>query len=116
VAVVGSALAFPTGEAVIVLATYVGGVVLLMVGLTVATGMGVLAGAGRLSAYTHLLERVAGVVMILAGLWQLYLSVVVLNVGSLGDRTGLALIGLVVAFLLALPVASRLADRRSSVE
>ncbi len=52
----------------------------LMVSLTVATGMGLVASAGQLAAYTGLLKRVAGAVMIVAGVGQLYLAVVVLDV------------------------------------
>lgn len=78
--VVTRALTLPSAEAAIVLSTYAGGVALLMVALTIATGTGLLASAGRLSAYSRSLERLAGGVMILAGLGQLYLAIVVLEV------------------------------------
>ncbi len=52
----------------------------LMVSLTVATGMGLVASTGKIMAYSDHLERLAGVVMILAGIGQLYLAVVVLDV------------------------------------
>ncbi|MBZ6494033.1 cytochrome c biogenesis CcdA family protein [Natrinema longum] len=78
--VVTRALSLPTTAAAILLATYVGSFVVLMVSLTVATGMGLSAGASRLSAYTGQLKRLAGAVMILAGIGQLYLAIVVLEV------------------------------------
>ncbi|MFA9504092.1 cytochrome c biogenesis CcdA family protein [Natrinema sp. H-ect1] len=77
--VVTRALSLPTTSAAILLGTYVGSFVVLMVSLTVATGMGLVAGAGRLAAYTGLLKRIAGVVMIVAGIGQLYLAIVVLD-------------------------------------
>ena len=80
VGVVAQALSLPPVSAALVVGTYVGSIVLLMVSLTVATGMGLLAGAGRLAAHTQTLERLAGAVMILAGVGQLYLAIVVLDV------------------------------------
>ncbi|AGB39148.1 cytochrome c biogenesis CcdA family protein [Natronococcus occultus] len=72
--VVASAAALPTGPATLVIGTYVGVVVLLMISLTVVTGMGLAAGAGRLAAYGDTLRRIAGAVMILAGVGQLYVA------------------------------------------
>ncbi|WP_293027948.1 cytochrome c biogenesis protein CcdA [Natronococcus sp.] len=72
--VVASAAALPASSAALVIGTYVGIVVLLMVSLTVATGMGLAAGAGRLSAHGDTLRRIAGAVMILAGTGQLYVA------------------------------------------
>jgi cytochrome c-type biogenesis protein len=46
----------------------------------VATGLGLGSGLQRLAAHTRHFEQLAGVVMILAGLGQLYLAIVVLNV------------------------------------
>ncbi|WP_436346944.1 cytochrome c biogenesis CcdA family protein [Natronorubrum sp. FCH18a] len=80
VAVVAQALALPPVSAALVVGTYVGSVVVLMVSLTVATGMGLVASAGRLAAHSESLKRVAGAVMIVAGLGQLYLAIVVLDV------------------------------------
>ena len=77
--VVARALSLPATSAAIFLGTYVGSFVVLMVSLTVATGMGLVAGASRLAAYTGLLKRTAGVVMIVAGVGQLYVAIVVLN-------------------------------------
>ncbi len=48
-----------------------------MLATTVATGMGLLTNAGRVMAYSGRLKQLAGVVMILAGIGQLYLSLVV---------------------------------------
>ena len=76
-AVVARALSLPTETAAIILAAYAGTVALLMVAVTVATGVGLLTNAGRLAAYSGQLKRLAGVVMILAGIGQLYLSLVV---------------------------------------
>ncbi|APW99254.1 cytochrome C biogenesis protein [Halobiforma lacisalsi AJ5] len=78
--VVGQAVSMPLVDAALVLGTYVGSIVLLMISLTVATGMGVLAGAGRLAAYSNQLKQFAGAIMILAGIGQLYLAIVVYNV------------------------------------
>ncbi|SDK93918.1 cytochrome c biogenesis CcdA family protein [Natronorubrum texcoconense] len=80
VAVLAQALALPPVSAALVVGTYVGSVVVLMISLTVATGMGLVASAGRLAAHSELLERIAGVVMIVAGLGQLYLAIFVLDV------------------------------------
>ncbi|SDQ94060.1 cytochrome c biogenesis protein CcdA [Natronobacterium texcoconense] len=78
--VVASALALPPLEAMLVLGTYVGTVVVLMVALTVATGMGLIASAGRLAGYSERIRQVAGAVMIVAGLGQLYLAIFILDV------------------------------------
>ncbi len=77
VGVVGRALALPTGGALLVLGTYVGTVLVLMVALTVVAGVGVATGAGRLSARASLLKRAAGVVMVAAGIGQLAVAGVV---------------------------------------
>ncbi|RQG93802.1 cytochrome c biogenesis CcdA family protein [Natrarchaeobius chitinivorans] len=78
--VVASALSYPTVPAMLIVGTYVGSVVALMVSLTVATGMGLVASTGTLMAYSHHLKRIAGGVMIVAGLGQLYLAIFVLDV------------------------------------
>ncbi|QFU84989.1 cytochrome c biogenesis CcdA family protein [Natronorubrum aibiense] len=80
VAVIAQALSMPPLSAALVIGTYVGSIVLLMVSLTVATGMGLVASAGRLAAHSGTLKRVAGAIMIVAGLGQLYLSIVILDV------------------------------------
>lgn len=78
--VIARALSLPTVSAALVLSTYVAGIVLLMVAVTVATGTGLMAGASRLARHGHTIERFAGALMIVAGIGQLYLSVVVLDV------------------------------------
>lgn len=80
VGVIARGLSLPPLSAAIVIGTYVGSVVLLMVSLTVATGMGLVASAGRLAAHSKTLKRIAGGVMIVAGLGQLYLAIVILDV------------------------------------
>lgn len=77
IAVVARAATLPTETAAVTLAAYAGTVAVLMVSVTVATGVGLLTNAGRLAAYSGQLKRLAGVVMILAGIGQLYLSLVV---------------------------------------
>ncbi|WP_254524335.1 cytochrome c biogenesis protein CcdA [Natrinema caseinilyticum] len=77
--IVGRALSVSTTSAGVLLGTYVGSLVALMVSLTVATGMGLVASAGRFSAYASPLKRLAGVVMIVAGVGQLYLAIFVLD-------------------------------------
>ncbi|ELZ00204.1 cytochrome c biogenesis CcdA family protein [Natrialba aegyptia] len=76
-AVVARSLSLPTDAAALVLATYVGSVVVLMIAVTVATGMGLVASAGRFAAYSEHLKRLAGGVMLLAGIGQLYLALIV---------------------------------------
>ncbi|QRV17585.1 cytochrome C biogenesis protein (plasmid) [Haloterrigena salifodinae] len=83
IGVVAQAVSLPPVSAALVVGTYVGSIVVLMVSLTVATGMGLIASAGRLAAYSRLLERLAGVVMVVAGVGQLFLAVVVLDAISL---------------------------------
>lgn len=79
VGVLAQALALPTAGATAVLGAYAGGVAAPLVGVTLLAGAGV--GAWRdLGAHTGSVQRVAGAVMVLAGLGQLYLSVVELNV------------------------------------
>ncbi|MFO7926394.1 cytochrome c biogenesis CcdA family protein [Natronomonas sp.] len=76
-AVTARAASLPTEVATLVLATYAGSVAALMVATTVATGMGLVTNASRLTAYSGWLKRLAGVVMIVAGIGQLYLALVV---------------------------------------
>ncbi|WP_280537216.1 cytochrome c biogenesis protein CcdA [Halopenitus sp. POP-27] len=75
--VVARAIALPSETALILLATYAGVVAVLLVATTVATGMGLLTNAGRLMAYSGRLKQLAGVVMVIAGIGQLYLAIVV---------------------------------------
>ncbi|TKR25235.1 cytochrome c biogenesis CcdA family protein [Natronomonas salsuginis] len=77
IAVTARAASLPSDVAALVLATYAGSVAALMVATTVATGMGLVTNASRLTAYSGWLKRLAGVVMIVAGIGQLYLALVV---------------------------------------
>ncbi|WP_134669323.1 cytochrome c biogenesis protein CcdA [Halorussus marinus] len=77
--VVTQALAFPPVRGVAVLGAYAGAVAAPLVGVTLLASAGVEAWRD-LGRYAGTLERAAAVVMILAGLGQLYLSVVVLDV------------------------------------
>ncbi|KDE60404.1 cytochrome C biogenesis protein [Halostagnicola sp. A56] len=76
-AVVARSVSLPTETAALVLITYVGTVVTLMVAVTVATGMGLVASASRFAAYSGHLKRLAGGMMIAAGFGQLYLALIV---------------------------------------
>ncbi|WP_255193267.1 cytochrome c biogenesis protein CcdA [Natronobeatus ordinarius] len=76
-AVVTHTIVLPPGSAALVLATYAGVVAVLMVSVTVATGIGLLTGAGLFAPHAKTIERLAGVVMILAGLGQLSLALFV---------------------------------------
>jgi cytochrome c-type biogenesis protein len=74
------AITAPPVETVLVVGAYAGGLSLLMVATTVATGVGVFSSTSRLIGYGTQLQRIAGVIMIGTGLGQLYLSVVILDV------------------------------------
>jgi len=76
-AVVARAIALPTEAAVLVLAVYAGVVAALMAATTILTGVGLVSHTNRIMAYSGHIKRFAGAVMILAGLGQLYLSLVV---------------------------------------
>ncbi|MFB6130068.1 MAG: hypothetical protein ABEJ28_04500 [Salinigranum sp.] len=73
------ALTLPVPGSVAVLGAYALGLGALMVAVTVVTALGVEIGTGLVS-YVDPVVRVAGAVMVLAGLGQLYLSIVVLHV------------------------------------
>lgn len=74
------AIAAPPLEAALVMGAYAGGVSLLMVATTVATGVGVALSTSRFVGYGTRLKRLAGAIIVVAGLGQLYLSIVVLGV------------------------------------
>ncbi|OYR58311.1 cytochrome c biogenesis protein CcdA [Halorubrum halodurans] len=76
-AVIARAIALPTEAALLLLGTYAGVVAVLMVATTVATGMGLLTNAGRIMTHSGTLKRIAGAVMVAAGIGQLYLALVV---------------------------------------
>lgn len=79
VGVVAQALVLPAAGATAVLGVYAAGVAAPLVGVTLLAGAGVDAWRD-LGAYAGWMETLAGVVMVLAGLGQLYLSVIQLNV------------------------------------
>jgi len=75
------ALALPTAEGLAVVGAYALGMAGLMAAVTVVSALGVDVGTdvvGRVDG----IVRLAGVLMVVAGLAQLYLSLVVLNVGG----------------------------------
>lgn len=76
-AVIARTITLPTDIAVLLLFTYAGTVAVLMVSATVATGMSLLTNPGQLMAYSGRLKQLAGAVMVLAGIGQLYLAIVV---------------------------------------
>ncbi|MFP8888771.1 cytochrome c biogenesis CcdA family protein [Natrialbaceae archaeon A-CW2] len=80
IGVLGSALSLSLLDGALVILAYVGTVTVLMISLTVAAGVGLSAGMGVLASRTRTLERVAGGIMIVAGLGQLYLAIFVLEV------------------------------------
>ncbi|GAB3692785.1 cytochrome c biogenesis CcdA family protein [Halorubrum pallidum] len=75
--VVARAIALPTETAILVVGVYAGTVAVLMAATTVATGVGLVSNATRVMAHADLLKRLAGAVMVLAGIGQLYLALVV---------------------------------------
>jgi len=75
--VVARAIALPGDAAVLILSVYAGTVAVLMAATTVATGVGLIGNANRVMAHASALKRVAGAVMVAAGIGQLYLSLVV---------------------------------------
>lgn len=76
-AVVARAIALPADVAALVLVVYAGVVAVLMAATTVATGVGLINNANRVMAHAGSLKRLAGAVMVLAGIGQLYLALVV---------------------------------------
>jgi cytochrome c-type biogenesis protein len=76
-AVIARAIALPGDAALLVLSVYAGVVAVLMAATTVATGVGLIGNANRVMAHAGTLKRVAGAVMVVAGVGQLYLSLVV---------------------------------------
>ena len=75
--VVARAIALPPETALLVIGVYAGTVAVLMAATTVATGVGLLSNANRVMAHAGVLKRVAGGVMVVAGIGQLYLALVV---------------------------------------
>ncbi|WP_135662597.1 cytochrome c biogenesis CcdA family protein [Halorhabdus rudnickae] len=75
--IVSQALTFPLYGTLAVLGGYAAGMVLLMIGATVAIAVGVDVGRERLPALSGRLTQIAGVVLILAGLAQIWLALFV---------------------------------------
>jgi len=75
--VVARAIALPSETALLVVGVYAGTVAVLMAATTVATGVGLVSNANRVTAHAGLLRRIAGAVMVAAGIGQLYLSLIV---------------------------------------
>jgi cytochrome c-type biogenesis protein len=73
-AVAIQSLTFPTSGTAIVLGAYAGSFGVLMVVATVATAVGHDAVVGRVSEHVDTLTRIAGVVLVAAGVGQLYLT------------------------------------------
>ena len=67
-------LTMSPGETLLVLGTYAGGFAALMLSVTVAIAVGYNLGANRFVGYTELFVRFAGVVLVLAGLGQVYVA------------------------------------------
>jgi len=76
-AVVARTIALPPETALLVLGVYAGVVAVLMAATTVATGVGMISNANRVMAHAGWLKRLAGGVMVVAGVGQLYLSLLV---------------------------------------
>lgn len=68
-------LTMPTFETAVVLGAYAGGFGALMLSVTVATAVGHAVGVGRLAGHVDRLVRFGGLVLVLAGLGQLYVAV-----------------------------------------
>jgi len=77
--VVSQALTLSLPGGVAVLGVYAGSVTVPLVGVTLLTSAGVESWR-TLGRYTGQMKRVAGVVMVIAGIGQIYLSIVVLDV------------------------------------
>ncbi|WP_175480104.1 cytochrome c biogenesis CcdA family protein [Natrinema salaciae] len=69
-------LSMPPLETALVLGTYAFGFGTLTVAMTVATAFGFALGAGRIAGYVERVVRIAGVVLVVAGVGQLYVAAV----------------------------------------
>ena len=74
IAVIVQASSLPTATGLLLLGSYVATITVLMVAVTVAAGMGLVASAGWFAAHAGTIKRIAGVVMILAGVGQIYVA------------------------------------------
>jgi cytochrome c-type biogenesis protein len=79
IGVVTQALALSPGNAIAVLGAYALSVTLPLAGVTLLAGVGI-DGWHRAGAYSGSITRIAGLVMVLAGLGQVYLAVFILGV------------------------------------
>ncbi|WP_254767850.1 cytochrome c biogenesis CcdA family protein [Salinilacihabitans rarus] len=68
-------MTMPPVEAALVLGTYAVGFGALTVAITVATAFGYALGAGRVAGYVDRVIRIAGAVLVAAGVGQLYVAV-----------------------------------------
>lgn len=82
VGVIGIAATADAAAAVTLVSLYVGIVVLLMIAVTVAAAVGAGTVLSRFSPHTGTISRIAGVVLILAGLGQIWVALTVSPVGS----------------------------------
>lgn len=74
-AVVVQTLTLPLPAAAAVVGVYTAGVAVPLLGVTVVVGLGVDIATGRLTGYGNLLERVAGAVLVAAGIGQIAVAV-----------------------------------------
>lgn len=74
-AVIVQTIMLPVPAAAAVIGIYAAGVALPLLGVTVATGLGTTVAAGRWASYGTRLQRVAGVVLVVAGLGQVIVAV-----------------------------------------
>jgi cytochrome c-type biogenesis protein len=82
-AVVVQTLTLPLPAAAAVIGVYAAGVAVPLLGVTVAVGLGVDIATGRWTGYGTRLERVAGIVLVVAGLGQIVVAVAPATVPSL---------------------------------
>jgi len=73
-ALVVRSLSMSPPETALVLGTYASGFGLLMLAVTVATAVGHGLGAGRVAGYADRIARLAGLVLVVAGLGQVYVA------------------------------------------
>lgn len=78
-AVVLQALQFPPLPAAIVVVAYAAGICALMLGVTLLTALGVSVRSRVPAGWAKYATPTAGVVMVVAGIWQLYRSIVVFH-------------------------------------
>lgn len=82
VGVVGIAMTAEAGVGALLVAVYVGIVVALMVAVTIAASVGADAALRRFSPHTGTITRIAGVVLLLAGLGQIWVALTISPVGT----------------------------------